>query len=110
MAITSLRVLGHKGRAVLVEQEGPGVLERAYIPDDAPVTAEEFERGIPYGDDLAAGLQDVSFDVQAFELALHRRGIWTHDQLLRNPSAVRAAAIEGAARIISTVLGGGYNG
>jgi hypothetical protein len=83
-------------QAVLAQYLAPdGSLERRIIPSEAlaadgEVAAQDWQLGIPFGlpwEDL------IVFKATPLDFAnnLHRQGIWTADDLSRNPNAAFAA-------------------
>lgn len=107
----AVRVIRAQGPAVLVQWTDGDDLRRAYVPArevlDGQVSSETLAAGIPYG---LLWEEIVAFSVTPERLAreLRRRGVWTTEDVLRQPNSIVAAlqaayridlaAIQGAAR------------
>lgn len=77
----------------VIEFEADGVSERVIVPQDAPLTKSQIKRGVAYGlklDDIEEALGESDRRELARRLlnGLHRRGIWTK-QDIRRPTAAR---------------------
>jgi len=89
-----MKVVKVEGEAALVENDGEEGWERRIVPNrilnNGIVEKEEFDRGITYGlpwEDLLT--PQVTPEVIAN--ALRQRGIWTLEDVRRNPGKVLAA-------------------
>jgi hypothetical protein len=87
----NMKVMSLQGNQKVVEFEEDGVFERVLIPADAPLTKSSIKRGIAYGltlDDVAEALGRFDRKEVARRLlnGLHRRGVWTK-QDIRKPRA-----------------------
>ena len=86
-----MKVLSLGPNQKVVEFEADGESERVLLPADAPLTETSIKRGIAYGltlDDVAEALGRFDNREIARRLlnGLHRRGVWTK-QDIRRPRA-----------------------
>jgi hypothetical protein len=95
-------VLAASGESSLVEwTDKDGDAQRCYVPsaavEDVKVALDILEEGIPYGapwGKLAEGIGLPEKYTSQFAGALYRRGVWTAQDLERNPKSVIAALVE----------------
>ncbi|NMC34202.1 MAG: hypothetical protein GYA36_17345 [Veillonellaceae bacterium] len=83
-------VIAYVGDSAIVEWEDSEDLHRCTLPADIvkpKMTAEELANGIPYGLPLA---EIVTFSASAVEFSrrMHQAGLWTADDIRRNPQRV----------------------
>src|SRR5688572_23512470 len=98
-----------KGTSVLVQFVSDGMIKRVFIPldkfGDGHVPENVLQQGIPYGYPWEEIELTVTFDGQLFANELHNLGIWTADDLLKNPqgawSALRATLADNVNNILS---------
>ncbi len=92
---------------VLLEFTSNGVLQRAWIPADAPATVEEGEKGLPYGVDAAALESLLSGSLEklsaSLEHALHTRGLYAaaDAESLPEPGRLVDAALKEAVSFLA---------
>ena len=89
-----VRVIRRKGHAALVEWEDEGY-HRAHVPADM-VDGDQCEptellMGIPYGLPWAEIVGDLVISGKEIEQALRRSGIWTLEDLRKDPTKAAAA-------------------
>jgi len=89
--LTPVQVLSQSGEAALVEYEAGGIPERVTIPaeavEDGKADKSALIAGVAYGEDWSA-LMPTPTD---YLLALRKAGIWTEEDLRKDPN--RAASI-----------------
>lgn len=87
VATTHVTVIATKGASTLVEYLQGDLLQRKYVP--ASLVANRFvandvlERGIPYGypwDEI-----DLQFDGRQFAVEMINAGLWTVEDVLKEP-------------------------
>ena len=83
-----VQVIGIQGQSTLVEWLDGTMPMRGYVPrakvgDDLTVPQNLLDKAIPYGVDWTKAKMTV--DPQALCQRLRDAGIWTHDDLARNP-------------------------
>lgn len=100
---TRVRRVSTKGGMMLVEWEDPkgDGLQRYWVTmtmivdtlddDGNYVTVEAPERGVPYGVDWKAVLPKLKTTTTDVANEFKRRGIWTYEDMSRNPNLVRTA-------------------
>jgi len=96
--LVNVTIVTQAGQTVLVQWHD-GVARRAYIPADevkaGKVAVDVLKAGIPYGAPWEEILTDIlnSRDIspEAFAAALRGRGIWTVEDMERNPREARRA-------------------
>jgi hypothetical protein len=98
----TVSVLDARGESALVEWTGKdGEARRAYIPageiDDGKVAVETLEAGIPYGAPWGELAEEIGLPpdyAPGFARSLYAHGVWTVEDLERNPKAVVGALVE----------------
>jgi hypothetical protein len=113
--MTDVKILASKGNSVLIEWVSGGrYVERGFIPShlvvDDKVAHDELLAVIPYGVPWSSIVR-FKADPVRLEQELHRVGIWTLDDITRNPNraiaalqsvySVDYAALKAAARTFS---------
>lgn len=91
--VRTVRTIGGK-KSIVVEYVEKGVLKRATLPiesvNGSKVDAETLGMGVPYGIDWSKlKLEPVTAEQLAEEL--HKNGIWTREDVQKNPGAVQGA-------------------
>lgn len=104
---TPVTIVHESGDSRLVEYiDANRILHRVYVPAskviDGLVIDEVLNHGIPYG--YPWGEVDLSFDGEKFEDLLHQNGIWTLDDVLKNPQKVSEAIHATMADKLSKIL------
>ena len=92
----NFKIVTWKGEAGLVELVRDGSVERVTLPMDmlrgaTELTESEVDSGIPYGLPYADFLTPSADIVPRLIIALHKVGIWTLDDLRKQPMKVVAA-------------------
>lgn len=84
---TRVTIVRKNGGSALVEYLEDGEPVRKYVPvdeiDDKHVSSDVLQQGIPYGypwEEL-----QISFDSQKFSHEMKQVGLWTVEDVLRNP-------------------------
>lgn len=89
-----VKVIGNQGMSSLVEWVIDGVIERGYVPtgmvEEDHVNGKELELAIPYGLPFASLITFQANPVD-LERELHRLGIWTFEDMTRDPNACISA-------------------
>ena len=88
-----MRVVAEDSQKKVLEFEANGVSERVVVPRDAPLTKSQIKRGVAYGlmledVDEALGRHDRKELARRLLNGLHRRGVWTK-QDIRRPATAR---------------------
>lgn len=91
---TKVRIVRERGESCLVEYiDSDRRLHRVSVPANKVmnefVSDQELSQGIPYGyswEDI-----DLKFDTGKFADLLHQNGLWTLDDILKNPQKVSEA-------------------
>lgn len=99
-----VRVLKSKDGNSLVEWKKEGNTFRTWVP--ASEVQDGYvgnpERGLPYGDDL---VHELSMPSSAdLEQALHNQGLWTREDMARNPQQVMAAISHAYSSVVTFLL------
>jgi len=107
------KVIRSKNSAVLLERVSElGVTERVSIPDTGlepdsegliEVDEETFDRGIPYGLPFESTVDSLDISSSEIANALHNVGLWTAEDLNKNPGMVQGALLSLMASTISQV-------
>ena len=91
-----ITVIRQKGQAVLVEWENEGS-RRAYVVasavEDDQCSSQELEIGIPYGLPWREIVGDLVLTGEQIEDALKKHGIWTLEDLRKEPMRAAAALL-----------------
>jgi len=92
----------------LVEWQDDGIIQRGWVPADAVdadlhVADIVLKRAAPYGLPLHRILQRVVIDPEQLADAMHRRGLWTKEELLRNANAIAQAILSSCGTSASRV-------
>jgi hypothetical protein len=87
-----MRIIIQDAVRKVIEFEADGVSERVIVPLDAPLTKSQIKRGVAYGlrlDDVEEALGGYDRKELARRLlnGLHRRGVWTKQDIRRPASA-----------------------
>jgi len=104
-----VKVIGTKSQSALIEWSRDGELHRGTVPEeviiDGTVRDDLISIAIPYGLDWGYILQNVMNTVtpQIISNNLHNAGIWTIDDLRRNPM-VAVGAIQSAYGLDFSIL------
>lgn len=105
-AKTQVTIVRTKDSSTLVEYVEDGVLSRKYVPTaevkDSIVADEILSRGIPYGypwEDV-----ELKFNMPKFANELHNVGVWTVEDMLKNPQKLSAALHAAFAENLSNIL------
>lgn len=105
-AKTQVTIVRTKDSSTLVEYVEDGVLSRKYVPTAAVngslVADEVLSRGIPYSypwEDV-----ELKFNMSKFANELHNVGVWTVDDMLKNPQKLSAALHAAFAENLSNIL------
>lgn len=91
-----VKIIRQEGMVSLVEWlDTYGLYHRSVIPSELVdnkrrVSENELNRGVKYGEDWSE-VMDFTADPDDIEQELYRVGIWTGDDILDNPDAVRGA-------------------
>ena len=91
--VRTVRTIGGK-KSIVVEYVEKGELKRTTLPIESvnggKVDAETLGMGVPYGIDWSGlKFEPITGDQLAEEL--HKNGIWTREDVQRNPGAVQGA-------------------
>lgn len=90
-SLTFVTMLSTKGASTLVEWiNDDGVLCRTYVP------AAKFSNGFVADNVLASGIPygfpweevEIKFDMQQFAIEMHNAGLWTVEDVLRQPKTL----------------------
>ena len=88
-----VEVIRKKGQVVLVQWEG----QRAYVPAEVVVDdqcpSEELQMGIPYGVPWAEVVGDLILTGEEIEYTLRGHGIWTLEDVRKEPMKAAAALL-----------------
>lgn len=96
-----IKVVSRNNELTLIEWVDDGTYHRSIVPTDDVIGndfCEHPERGIPYGEDWASLLPPLEVDLLVNEL--HRRGIWTAQDLQNNHKAALGAILVVAGRLL----------
>lgn len=103
---TCVTVIQRDGEAVLVRYQLDGAEKRVFIPvselgdgyvlDDVLVQAVEY--GYPWQE------CNLVLDAQRFETEMHNAGLWTAEDVLRNPQGLFTALNATFAPVVSEIL------
>lgn len=102
----NVRLINAKGQSSLVEYVDGEIRRRVYVPSisvkDGQVSAEDLNRGIPYG----YPLEEIEFTVGGAGLAeaLHKMNLWTIEDVLKSPQKLRSALQATIASQLSGIL------
>lgn len=96
MIVTVVRDSGRGNK--LVQWNDGKSLRRAWVPThlispDLEVSFKVLNEGAPYGLPFDQIVESVSISADDVAEALHRRGIWTEEDVMRNPETVSKALI-----------------
>lgn len=101
-------VVRDSGRGTkLVQWHDKGLLKRAWVPShlvssDLEVREKVLRESPPYGLPFDQIVKSVTISADDFAEALHRRGIWTQEDVMKNPDAVSKALIAATGVSVST--------
>ena len=100
----NVKVITRIDEHALIEWVDAGQINRSIVPANEVQgnTCEQPERGVPYGEDWAALLSELNVDLLVSEL--HRRGIWTADDLQANHKAALGAIHTVAGELFNSLL------
>ena len=102
---TVVKLIKAKNNSALVEYVFDGKLSRCYIPQaefGGHVLNSVLQQGIPYG--FAFEELDIKFDSAKLADELHQVGIWTVDDLLKNPKGLASALNQTLSEITANIL------
>lgn len=89
-----IKVIERQGGAALVEWLDGDKLHRATVPSDKlkgdSVSKSDLTMGVPYGEPWAE-LLTITATSEQLEQELYRRGLWTGEDIRRNPEAAKGA-------------------
>lgn len=91
-------VVRDSGRGTKLVQWNDGGLKRAWVPshlvnEDLEVAWKVLQESPQYGLPFDHIVKSVTISADAFADALHRRGVWTQEDVMKNPDAVSKALI-----------------
>jgi hypothetical protein len=97
-----VKLLFNKGQASIIEIVTDGKVERLSIPStkllqkDSEVFAsdKDLEEAIPYGIPWEYKLNSFVIRAEDISDALHRYGVWTYNDYVDRPDAVKTAMLE----------------
>jgi len=109
------KFLFQKKSAILLEViDSAGNPHRISVPsesvtvesDDETIFASEevLEAGIPYGIPFGDRLKDIHASAKELENALHRNGVWTAEDVLKNPEGVKGALFSMLSPSMSSIV------
>lgn len=99
-AIIVTKIRGGRG-AVLVQWQEEGTVNRGWIPDTTidennNVSPATLKAAMPYGIPIEDIIGNITLKAKDIAAALHKKGIWTEEEIMKNPMAVQKAIIESA--------------
>lgn len=98
--LIQVRQVFRKKMATLIEYLEEGVPVRVSVPSSCLITSkdgtlliskENLDRGLPYGIPWKYKLKISEVTPESLELELHKAGIWTAEDVMKNPQAVKSA-------------------
>ena len=92
----------------LVQWSEEGRLKRAWVPSrliskDLEVSPKTLKESPPYGIPFDDALKSVTIAASTIADALHRRNIWTYEDLQKNPGSVSRALIAASELSVSSI-------
>lgn len=86
-----MKTIKQDGHSKLVEFEEGGQTRRAILP----VGEEDLEMSIPHGFPFAEAIKDKVCEgmAQRIEAELHRRNLWTLEDVMKNPGTAQGAVL-----------------
>jgi hypothetical protein len=104
MIVSIIRDSGRGAKLVAWTEEGHP--RRSWVPShlispDLEVSLKVLRESAPYGLPFDHIIKSVTITADAFSDALHRRNIWTQEDVMRNPDAVSKALIAAAGLSVS---------
>lgn len=89
----------------LVEWTDEGVVQRAWFPvkDVKDGRVAKVEAGLPYGDDFGKLLKGLP-TAKSITQALNSAGIWSYEELRRNPQKVQDALGRAFAPVVTNLI------
>ena len=114
MSDKTVRIVFSKNRAVLLEYlDDANKPVRVSVPENmvqpspdgqtAMVSEETLDMGAPYGVQFAAEIGDITISGKFIEDSLHSSGVWTCEDIIRNPQDVNSAVMAAASHIFKTI-------
>lgn len=106
MIVTVVRDSG-RGSKLVTWTDG-GHPRRSWVPThlispDLEVSLKVLQESAPYGLPFDQIIESVTITADAFADALHRRNIWTQEDVIKNPDAVSKALIAAAGLSVSSL-------
>jgi len=99
--LVKIKPIFRKKMATLIEYVEDGVPYRVSVQSSSIVTKEKdsyvprhlLDQGLPYGVPWSLKLNINMITPESLEIELHKAGIWTAEDALKNPSTVQSALL-----------------
>jgi hypothetical protein len=104
--LVPVTVIADAGKSILVQYVDNGMLTRKTVPAhmvrNNQVYSEVLSQGIPFGYPFEE--MPIEFNAQKFANELHNLGIWSVEDLLKQPRSILSALNAGFADNVANVL------
>lgn len=111
--VVSTNLIRRKSRAVVLELQEDGIPVRRIVPSEviiddngvvATVRRSDFDEGIEYGIPFSDLLKEFSIPVESISNELHKSGLWTAEDIVKNPAVVQSAILSASRAILADVV------